>query len=103
MASSIAQTNKLTALVMDGTVMWAPKVRGEIGKTGDFTGSGPHGFEMDVIRRLNSGDRHRIQAVAGILSDAHQGNNSVPVPRILPLSNYFSGVEIVARIHGVKQ
>jgi preprotein translocase subunit SecD len=51
-ALSIAQINKLIALVLDGKAIWAPKVRSEIGKTGDFTGSGPHGLEMDVIRRL---------------------------------------------------
>jgi len=49
---SIAQMNKLIALVLDEKVIWAPKVRSEIGKTEDFTGSGPHGLEMDVIRRL---------------------------------------------------
>ena len=51
-ALSIAQMNKLIALVLDGKLIWAPKVQGEIGKTGDFTGSGPHGLEMAVIRRL---------------------------------------------------
>src|SRR5215467_12776855 len=51
-ALSIAQMNKLIALVLDGKVIWAPKVRSEIGKDGDFTGSGPHGLEMDLIRRL---------------------------------------------------
>lgn len=53
-ALSIAQTNKLIALVLDGKAIWAPRVRGEIGKTGDFTGSGPHGLDMEVIRRLNA-------------------------------------------------
>jgi preprotein translocase subunit SecD len=51
-ALSIAQTNKLIALVLDGKVISAPRVRGEIGKTLDFTASGPHGLEMDLIRRL---------------------------------------------------
>jgi len=51
-ALSIAQMNKLIALVLDGKVIWAPKVRSEIGKTLDFTGNGPHGLEMDMIRRL---------------------------------------------------
>jgi preprotein translocase subunit SecD len=49
---SMAQVNKLIALVLDGKVIWAPKVRGEIGKTVDFTSSGPHGLEMDLIRKL---------------------------------------------------
>jgi preprotein translocase subunit SecD len=53
-ALSIAQMNKLIALVLDEKVIWAPKVRSEIGKTADFTGSGPHGLEMDLIRRLNA-------------------------------------------------
>jgi preprotein translocase subunit SecD len=53
-ALSIAQMNKLIALVLDGKVIWAPKVRSEIGKTVDFTGSGPHGLEMDLIRRLSA-------------------------------------------------
>jgi hypothetical protein len=30
--------NKLIALVLDEKVIWAPKVRSEIGKTADFTG-----------------------------------------------------------------
>ena len=51
-ALSMAQMNKLIALVLDGKVIWAPKIRSEIGKTSDFTGRGPHGLEMDVIRRL---------------------------------------------------
>ena len=51
-ALSIAQMNKLIALVLDGKVIWAPKVRGEIGKTADLTGNGPHGLEPEVIRKL---------------------------------------------------
>jgi preprotein translocase subunit SecD len=51
-ALSMAQMNKLVAMVLDGKVIWAPKIRSEIGKTGDFTSSGPHGLEMDLIRRL---------------------------------------------------
>jgi preprotein translocase subunit SecD len=49
---SIAQMNKLIAMVLDGKVIWVPKIRSEMGKTLDFTGSGPHGLEMDLIRRL---------------------------------------------------
>jgi preprotein translocase subunit SecD len=49
---SVAQMNKLIAMVLDGKVIWVPKIRSEIGKTLDFTGSGPHGLEMDLIRRL---------------------------------------------------
>jgi preprotein translocase subunit SecD len=53
-ALSMAQMNRLIALVFDGKVIWAPRVRSEIGKTADFTGSGPHGLEMDLIRRLSA-------------------------------------------------
>lgn len=50
-ALSIAQMHKLIALILDGKIVWAPKVQGKIGKTVDFTGSGPHGVEMAVIRK----------------------------------------------------
>jgi preprotein translocase subunit SecD len=49
---SIAQLNKSIALVLDGKVIWAPKVRSEIGKEAEFTGNGPNGIAEELVQRI---------------------------------------------------
>src|SRR4030095_12464209 len=39
---SIAQRNKLVALVVDGRLIWAPYVNTEVGKESVLTGNGPN-------------------------------------------------------------
>jgi preprotein translocase subunit SecD len=51
---TVAQFNKLIALVLDGKVIWAPKVRSELSKEGVLSGNGPNGLTMDQVRRLMS-------------------------------------------------
>jgi preprotein translocase subunit SecD len=48
---SAAQANKPIALIVDGTVIWAPVVRGAIGKEAVLTG-GPGGLTKTQIDRL---------------------------------------------------
>jgi preprotein translocase subunit SecD len=50
-ALSAAQTNKPIALLLDGEVIWAPVVRGSIGKEGLLTG-GKGGLTQTQIDRL---------------------------------------------------
>jgi preprotein translocase subunit SecD len=50
-ALSAAQNNKPIALIVDGTVIWAPVVRGAIGKEAVLTG-GPGGLTKAQIDRL---------------------------------------------------
>ena len=49
---SAAQNNKLIAMVMDGKVIWAPKVRGEIGKDAMITGGGQNGLSAEDSQRI---------------------------------------------------
>ena len=50
-ALSAEQNNKQIALLLDGQVIWAPKVRGPMGKEGRLTG-GPGGLTQQQIDRL---------------------------------------------------
>ena len=50
----MAGDNKPIALVLDGKVIWAPKVRSELSKEGVLSGNGPNGLTMDQVRRLMS-------------------------------------------------
>jgi hypothetical protein len=52
--SYVAGDNKPIALVLDGKVIWAPKVRSELSKEGVLSGNGPNGLTMDQVRRLMS-------------------------------------------------
>ena len=51
---SAAQMDKLIALVLDGKLIWAPRIRSEIGKQGMITGNGPNGLDDDTIQRILS-------------------------------------------------
>jgi preprotein translocase subunit SecD len=49
---SAAQKDKLIGMVLDGKLIWAPKIRSEIGKQAVLTGNGPQGLSDDVISRI---------------------------------------------------
>jgi preprotein translocase subunit SecD len=49
---TIAQKNKLIALVVDGRLIWAPLVRAETGKESVLTGNGPHGLTQEEVDRI---------------------------------------------------
>jgi len=49
---STAQMNKLVALVVGDTVVWAPVVRAEIGKSSILTGNGPNGLTPAQVQRI---------------------------------------------------
>jgi preprotein translocase subunit SecD len=49
---SVAQMNKLVALVLGDKVIWAPVVRTEIGKASVLTGNGPNGLTPAQVDRL---------------------------------------------------
>jgi preprotein translocase subunit SecD len=49
---SIAQRNRLIALVVDDRVIWAPTVKSEIGKESVLTGNGPNGLTREEIERI---------------------------------------------------
>jgi preprotein translocase subunit SecD len=49
---STAQMDKLIAVVLDGKLIWAPKVRSEIGKEAILTGNGPNGLPDALIKRI---------------------------------------------------
>jgi preprotein translocase subunit SecD len=51
---SAAQIDKLIAMVLDGKLIWAPRVRSEIGKQGMITGNGPNGLDDETIQRILS-------------------------------------------------
>jgi preprotein translocase subunit SecD len=51
-ALSIAQRDKLIAVVLDGDVIFAPVVRSEIGNQALITGNGPNGLTAAVVDRL---------------------------------------------------
>ena len=46
------QINKLIAMVLDGKVIFAPKVRAEIGSQALITGRGPNGLPAEVAQRI---------------------------------------------------
>jgi preprotein translocase subunit SecD len=49
---SIAQMNKLVAMVLDGTVIFAPRIRSEINKEAMITGNSPSGLSSSVVDRI---------------------------------------------------
>jgi hypothetical protein len=49
-----AQLEKLIALVLDGKLIWAPKVRSILDKEAVLSGNGPHGLTMEQVQRLMS-------------------------------------------------
>lgn len=49
---SAAQMNKLIAMVLDGKVVFAPKVRSEISKEALITGNDPSGLSAAVVQRI---------------------------------------------------
>ena len=51
---SAAQMDKLIAMVLDGKLIWAPRIRSEIGKQGMITGNGPNGLDDETIQRILS-------------------------------------------------
>jgi preprotein translocase subunit SecD len=52
---STAQLNKLVAMVLDGNVIFAPRVRSEIGKEVMVTGNDPSGLSPTLIDRIVAG------------------------------------------------
>ena len=51
---SVAQLNKRIAFVLDGTLIFAPTVRSEIGGAAQITGNGPNGVAASVVDRIVS-------------------------------------------------
>jgi preprotein translocase subunit SecD len=49
---SSAQMNSLVAIVLDGNVIFAPKVRGQMDKEALITGNTPSGLPADVAQRI---------------------------------------------------
>jgi preprotein translocase subunit SecD len=49
---SHTQLNKLIAMILDGKVIFAPKVRAEVGTQALITGKGPSGLPSDVAQRI---------------------------------------------------
>jgi preprotein translocase subunit SecD len=49
---SAAQNDKLIAMVLGEQLIWAPRVRSELGKQFMLTGNGPNGMSDDVIQRI---------------------------------------------------
>jgi preprotein translocase subunit SecD len=49
---SAAQLNKLIAMVLDGKLIFAPRIRSEIGKSSVITGNGPNGLSLDEVQRI---------------------------------------------------
>ena len=49
---SAAQKDKLIAMVLDGMVIFAPRVRGEMGKEAQITGDQPTGLSAAIVDRL---------------------------------------------------
>jgi preprotein translocase subunit SecD len=47
-----AQIDKLIALVLDGQLIWAPKVRGVMDKQALLTGNGPDGLPEALVQRI---------------------------------------------------
>jgi preprotein translocase subunit SecD len=51
---SIAQRDKLIALVVDNKVVWAPTVKSEIAKESVLTGSTPTGLSPEEVKQIMS-------------------------------------------------
>ena len=51
---SIAQRDKLIALVVDNKVVWAPTIKSEIAKESVLTGSTPMGLSQEEVERIMS-------------------------------------------------
>ena len=51
---SAAQMDKLIAMVLDGKLIFAPRVRSEMSKQGMITGNGPNGLDDQTIQRILS-------------------------------------------------
>lgn len=51
---SVAQRDKLVALVVDNRVVWAPTVTAEIAKESVLTGNGPTGLTQEEVERIMS-------------------------------------------------
>ena len=51
---SIAQRDKLVALVVDNKVVWAPTVKSEIAKESVLSGSTPTGLSQEEVKRIMS-------------------------------------------------
>jgi preprotein translocase subunit SecD len=51
-ALSAAQTNKLIAMVLDGTVIFAPRVRAEISQQAMITSNDPSGLSASVVEKI---------------------------------------------------
>ena len=49
---SVAQMNKLVAMVLDGKVIFAPRIRAEITKDALITGNGPNGLTPEDVKGL---------------------------------------------------
>ena len=49
---SIAQKDKLVAMVVGEKLIWAPTVRAEIGKQASLTGNGPTGLTKEEVERI---------------------------------------------------
>jgi len=49
-----AQLGKLIALVLDGKLLWAPKVLSALDKKAVLTGNGPKGLSTEQVQRLMS-------------------------------------------------
>jgi preprotein translocase subunit SecD len=49
---STAQMNKLIAIMLDGKVISAPRVRSVISNNGVITGKAPDGLTLDEVRRI---------------------------------------------------
>ena len=56
---STAQIDKLIAMVLDGNLLWAPRVRSEMGKQAVLTGNGPNGLSDAVVQRILASVRQR--------------------------------------------
>jgi preprotein translocase subunit SecD len=51
---SAAQMDKLIAMLLDGKLISAPRVRSEMSKQGVITGNGPNGLDDETIQRILS-------------------------------------------------
>ena len=58
-ALSAVQKEKLIAMILDGKVIFAPRVRAEINNSAVITGKGPAGLAPDDAQRIVAGLRRR--------------------------------------------
>jgi preprotein translocase subunit SecD len=49
---SLAQMDKLVAMLLDGKVIFAPLIRSEISKEAQITGNDPSGLSASVVDRI---------------------------------------------------